>query len=133
VAALVAGGLALLAAPVAVVARRRRRVALMEPPALAELRRALSRSGRPAPPGLTLRRVEQLVAGSPAAGDYVRALSLERYGVGAAPPTPAQRRALRRELGRGLGVRGRLRALWALPPRAREVADALSPRRPRAS
>ena len=31
-------------------------------------------------------------------------------------PSPGGRRALRRELGSGSGPRGRLRALWALPP-----------------
>jgi len=31
-------------------------------------------------------------------------------------PSPAGRRALRSQLGSGLGVLGRLRALWALPP-----------------
>jgi len=34
-----------------------------------------------------------------------------------AAPTPAQRRALIAGLGDGLGARGELRALWALPPR----------------
>jgi hypothetical protein len=33
------------------------------------------------------------------------------------PPTRAQRRGLRTELGRGGGLLGRLRAWWALPPR----------------
>ena len=35
-----------------------------------------------------------------------------------AAPTPAQRRGLRSELARGMGLVGRLRAWWALPPRA---------------
>jgi hypothetical protein len=41
------------------------------------------------------------------------------------------RAALRRELGAGLGLRGRLTSLWALPPQPREVLDALRPRRRR--
>ena len=48
----------------------------------------------------------------------MRALVAARYGYGAQRPTPAQRAALRRELASGLGVRGQLRAWWALPPRA---------------
>ena len=51
------------------------------------------------------------------ASDYVRALADARYGYGTAGPTRAQRAALRRELGAGLGRRGRLRAWWALPPK----------------
>jgi protein-glutamine gamma-glutamyltransferase len=47
----------------------------------------------------------------------VRTLRLSRYGGAGGAPTMGQRRALRRELGRGLGFIGRIRALWALPPR----------------
>jgi hypothetical protein len=39
-----------------------------------------------------------------------------RYGHGGQMPTRLQRRALRRELGAGLGLRGRIRGFWALPP-----------------
>ena len=49
----------------------------------------------------------------------MRALRLARYGGRATVPDRAQRRALRRELGLGLGPLGRLRALRALPPRLR--------------
>jgi hypothetical protein len=83
---------------------------------LAELERALSRSGRPLPPGATLAQIEHNFRSAPAAAAYVRALRLARYGSGAEPPTVAGRRALRARLAEGLGVTGRARALWALPP-----------------
>ena len=47
----------------------------------------------------------------------VRALRLSRYGGSPEAPSRAGRAALRRELGDGLGLLGRLRAWWALPPR----------------
>jgi transglutaminase-like putative cysteine protease len=83
---------------------------------LAELLRALRRSGRAPPPQLTLDALAERLAGTPAQG-YVRTLADARYGYGRARPTRAQRAALRHELGAGLGRRGRLRAWWALPPR----------------
>ena len=61
--------------------------------------------------------LERRLHGSPDAEAYVRTLRVSRYGGGAGTPNAAQRRALRRELGRGLGFIGRIRALWALPPR----------------
>ncbi|MFZ1992741.1 MAG: hypothetical protein WAU75_01425, partial [Solirubrobacteraceae bacterium] len=84
---------------------------------LAELERALARTGRPLRDGITLIGLERRLHSSPEAEAYVRALRLSRYGGAAGAPNPAQRRALRRELGRGLGFIGRIRALWALPPR----------------
>jgi protein-glutamine gamma-glutamyltransferase len=87
--------------------------------AIAELESALRRSGRPAPTGTTLRQLEQRIGGEPDAIAYLRALSAGRYGPAATVPTAAQRRALRRALAQGLGFTGRLRALWALPPRPR--------------
>jgi transglutaminase-like putative cysteine protease len=98
--------------------RRRRRVG--EPEAgldgeLAELHRALRRSGRPAPAPMTLDALALRLDGTPAQA-YVRTLADARYGYGERRPTRAERAALRRELGAGLGVRGRLRAWWALPP-----------------
>jgi transglutaminase-like putative cysteine protease len=83
---------------------------------LAELLRALQRSGRSPPPQLTLDALAGRLAGTPAQ-DYVHTLAAARYGYGRARPTRAQRAALRRELGAGLGRRGRLRAWWALPPK----------------
>ena len=112
--------LALMAATVALVLHRRRRRARAAAGAaadedLAELHRALRRSGRAAPPQMTLQALAVRLDGTPAQG-YVRALAAARYGYGSGAPTAAQRAALRRELGAGLGLRGRLRAWWALPP-----------------
>ncbi len=84
---------------------------------LGELERALARTGRPLPGGATLVSLETRFHGSPDAAAYVRALRLERYGRPAGAPTSSGRRAVRSELASGLGVAGRLRALWALPPR----------------
>lgn len=86
---------------------------------LAELRQAMARTGRPLSDEVTLAQLERRFADSPAAVDYVRSLRLARYGAVEQPPTAAQRRALRRQLAFGLGAAGRLRALWALPPRLR--------------
>jgi hypothetical protein len=46
----------------------------------------------------------------------VRSVRSARYGFGAPAPSRHQRRALRRELSSGLGLRGRVRGFWALPP-----------------
>jgi transglutaminase-like putative cysteine protease len=111
------GALVLLAALLAVVLRRRRRGdGGGEQDELAELRRALRRSGRPPEPQLTLASLAHRLDGTPAEG-YVRTLAAARYGYAAARPSRDQRAALRRELAAGLGLRGRLRAWWALPPR----------------
>ncbi len=91
-------------------------------PELAELQRALHRSGRTPAGGTTLTRLEALLGGArdPGAGGYLRAVRGQRFGGEGAPgPTVAERRALRRRLGDGLGLRGRLLAWWALPPRVR--------------
>ena len=84
---------------------------------LSELERALARTGRPLHDGITLAGLERRLHSAPDAEAYVRTLRLSRYGGDRGTPTAAQRRALRRELGRGLGFIGRVRALWALPPR----------------
>ena len=114
-------GLLVVALALWVVARvrRRRRRARIAPRdrAIAELEAALRRAGRPLAPGTTLRQLEQRLGATSEATEYLRALSASRYGTGAVAPTPAQRRALRRALAQGLGPVGRLRALWALPPR----------------
>ena len=88
---------------------------------VAELERALVRSGRPMTPGLTLAELEHALRDVPGASGYIRALRLARFGPGHVPPTPAQRRALRRRLARGLGPLGRARILLTLPPRRRGV------------
>jgi protein-glutamine gamma-glutamyltransferase len=114
--ALIAALLALGAAWLAVRMRRR-----SSPPSgdqlLAELERALRRSGRPIADGVTLAALEQRFGSSPGAAGYVRAIRLDRYGKTGGRPTSAQRQALRAQLAAGLGLAGRLRALWALPPR----------------
>jgi transglutaminase-like putative cysteine protease len=91
------------------------------PPAavmLDELERALRRTRRNPPSGTTLSALEKGFARSPAAAGYVRAVRELRYGGRPVAPTSAQRRGLRIELARGGGLAGRLRAWWALPPRA---------------
>jgi MYXO-CTERM domain-containing protein len=111
--AYVAGALALLGLAAAGVRRRRRGAR----PALSELERALHRTRRDPGPGTTLRSLELRFSATPAAAGYVRALREARYRDRDAHPTRAQRRGLRSELARGGGIRGRLRAWWALPPR----------------
>jgi protein-glutamine gamma-glutamyltransferase len=81
-----------------------------------ELERALMRTRRPLADGVTLSVLEHRLSTSPGAAAYVRTLSLSRYGGSDRVPSRAERRALRRELARGLGLSGRFRALWALPP-----------------
>ena len=99
--------------------RRRRRAGAPEAAiVVAELERALRRARRHPGPGTTLRALEERFARSPAAAGYVRAVRDLRYGGRPAAPTAAQRRGLRAELARGMGMTGRLRAWWALPPRA---------------
>jgi transglutaminase-like putative cysteine protease len=84
---------------------------------LSELERALARTGRPAGPGMTLAALEHRFRNSEGAAGYVRALRLVRYGGARLGPSARGRRALRVQLRQGLGFTGRLRALWALPPR----------------
>jgi transglutaminase-like putative cysteine protease len=98
--------------------RRRRAGAPQAAVAIAELERALRRTRRHPGPGTTLHSLEERFARSPAAAGYVRAVRDLRYGGRPASPTAAQRRGLRAELARGMGLAGRLRAWWALPPRA---------------
>ncbi len=97
--------------------RREREQPQSDDPEIAELERALRRTGRELPPDLTLATLEQRLGATDAACGYLRALSRRRYGPGGPAPTPEERSALRRELAAGLGRMGRLRALWALPPR----------------
>ncbi len=98
-----------------------------------ELERGLSRTGRSVGVPATLAQLEERLRRSRQAGEYVRVLRLARFADAQALPTPAQRRALRRELAFGLGPLGRVWALWALPPRRRRRAPAPHARvRPRA-
>lgn len=84
-----------------------------------ELELALARSGRPLSGGVTLAALERRFRSSPAAAAYIREVRLSRFAGRAEPPSQRGRRALRANLSAGLGPVGRLRALWALPPRIR--------------
>src|SRR4051794_11810298 len=113
----IGGVLALLLLAGTVVLHRRGRLpggALA--PEVAELQRALHRTGRTPEPATTLSALERTLGGSDAAIGYLRAVRAHRYGGAPAGPTRAHRRALRAELASGLGLGGRLRAWWALPP-----------------
>ncbi|MFL5821440.1 MAG: transglutaminaseTgpA domain-containing protein [Solirubrobacteraceae bacterium] len=112
-----AGALAALAVAAASLVSGRRRPLAGRDPALDELERALRRAGQPAAPGTTLQALERRFAGHPGAA-YLGALRAVRFGYGEPRPSAAQRRSLRRALGRGRGLAGRARALWALPPHA---------------
>ena len=69
------------------------------------------------PTGTTLIALERRFGGASSADSYLGTLRAARYGTSTGTPTAVQRRAFRRELGEGLGWRGRVRAWWALPPR----------------
>jgi transglutaminase-like putative cysteine protease len=116
IAGLVVLALVLLAVAFAAVLHYRRRSPLSP---LNELERALHRARRAPAPGATLQALERAFVASPAAAAYVRALREQRYAKRRelAGPTGAQRRGLRAELARGGGLRARLRAWWALPPK----------------
>jgi transglutaminase-like putative cysteine protease len=92
-----------------------------EPPSsdelLAELERALRRTGFILTPATTLAELERRFRRSTDAAAYVRAVGRARYAGGGEPPTAEQRRALRAQLAERRGTFGRLWALWALPPR----------------
>jgi protein-glutamine gamma-glutamyltransferase len=116
-------GLALLHATVPFV-RRRRRCCSLSAPALAaaqlrELVDALRHLGWPIAGGTTLCELERRLGSraKPAVAGYVAKLSAVRYGAdGAAAPTLAQRRRVRRDLSSGGGLGARLRSLLAIPP-----------------
>jgi hypothetical protein len=92
-----------------------------EPPSsdelLAELERALRRSSVTLTPATTLAELERRFRRSTEAAQYVRAVGQARYADVSEPPSATQRHALRAQLAEGRGAFGRLRALWALPPR----------------
>jgi hypothetical protein len=95
---------------------------------LAELERALARSGRPISTGVTLAELERRFRTSPDAAAYIHAIRMARFAGDVGAPTTDQRRALREQLRAGLGISGILRALWALPPRWRIPAVGRRPR-----
>ena len=113
------GAVSLIAAIVLAVwlFRRHRRFVAAGWGPVSELERALRRARWTTSPASTLSQVEGVLARDAAAARYVRTLREQRYGGRTAAPDGAGRRALRAELGRGQGLRGRLRAWWALPPR----------------
>jgi transglutaminase-like putative cysteine protease len=82
-----------------------------------ELEQALARAGRPLHGGVTLQALEQRFGASPEAAGYLRTLRRARFAGARELPNRSQRRALRAQLAAGLGLRGMLRAWWALPPR----------------
>jgi transglutaminase-like putative cysteine protease len=106
-----------LAALLAFAVRRRGRAAPPGGPELAELVRALRRTGRAPAPHVTLRSLELVLDTDEGGSLYLRALREQRFGGHAPGPTAVDRRALRRSLAAGLGFGGRLRSWWALPPR----------------
>jgi len=88
---------------------------------LAELERALRALGWSLPAGTTLLELERRLGriAGPTAAAYAARLRSGRYARAAAPapaPGTGTRRALRRELTAGAGMRGRVRGLIALPP-----------------
>jgi protein-glutamine gamma-glutamyltransferase len=85
---------------------------------VAELVRAYARSGRPLSQSATLAGLERRLGPDwPQAAAYVRGLRLARFAPGRHGHSLRQRRALRAALGEGLGLTGKARAWWALPPR----------------
>ena len=92
---------------------------------LAELERALSRSGRPISDGVTLAALERRFRTSPeAAALRARAAHGALRRRRRSCRRSRQRRALRAQLRAGLGLGGALRALWALPPRPKRRSRA---------
>jgi transglutaminase-like putative cysteine protease len=86
---------------------------------LAELRGALARLGWNVPATTTLLSLERRLerAAGPVSARYAAALRAHRFSPGSpAPPRAAERRALRRELTAGGGLRARLIGLRAIPP-----------------
>jgi transglutaminase-like putative cysteine protease len=86
---------------------------------LRELDRALATLGEPLPPGTTLRGARELLDkfAGPAAARYTAGLEARRYrDPGAAPPSVAERRALRHALLRAMGPGSALRVFRAVPP-----------------
>jgi hypothetical protein len=119
----VALALVLIAGGIAVASRAIRYRSL--PPAAAaearlrELEAALVRLRSWTVGGTTLLALEHRLgsAAGPAAAGYAAKLRAARYGPrDPGQPTAAERRAMRRDLTGGLGVRARLRGLLAIPP-----------------
>ena len=73
---------------------------------------------------MTLTQLERCSAGARPRGATCGPFAPSGSALGGDGPTPEQRRALRRELASGLGLRGRMRAWWALPPSPCAAVDA---------
>jgi transglutaminase-like putative cysteine protease len=118
-------GLALVCAAAGIgLAARATRDRSLSPPAAAEARlreleAALARLRSWSAGGTTLLALERRLASvaGPAAAGYAAKLRAARYAPGdPSQPTTAERRAMRRELTSGLGLRARLRGFLAIPP-----------------
>jgi len=84
-----------------------------------ELELAFARLGEPLRSGITLTELQVRVRGAPTLVGYIGALRDARYSSSGVPPANvvvSGRRALRRWLTRGEGIRARLLALLAVPP-----------------
>jgi transglutaminase-like putative cysteine protease len=122
--AVLAGLLAGISAALAMLARRRRGRRVTSAEALAEaqaleLQTAVAQLLRPPLHGNTLRVLENRLrnAAGPRAGAYAARLQDCRFGSEpTAPPGRAERRAVRRALGAGGGLKARLRAWRLIPP-----------------
>ena len=91
-----------------------------EDPEIAELERALWRTGPRRCPRTSRWQTWNAGWGRPRRRrDTCARCPRAATGPAVPPPSAAERSALRRELAAGLGRLGRLRALWALPPRPR--------------
>jgi transglutaminase-like putative cysteine protease len=86
-----------------------------------EIERAFARCGRPLGAELTLTALAARLSDAPDAAAYLQSLADARYGALESRPPAGGRAALRGWLARGAGPAGRLRALWALPPRRTAV------------
>jgi transglutaminase-like putative cysteine protease len=126
----VLGSLAILAVALAGVRRWWRRRIDAEDLAHAQLREVASAVERVrfwGPPGATLLRLERWLASEvgPGSAAYVAQIRAAQYAPGDNPPPGMSlRRALRRELGSGRGLRRRLRSLLAIPPGGPAALDA---------
>jgi transglutaminase-like putative cysteine protease len=99
--------------------RRPRSAAELAAAQAAELQEAVRRLRGPLPAGTTLQGLARRLRSQPLAAAYAERLSSYRYGSATAqPPGAAERRGVRRALGSGGGLRGRLRAWIAMPPGA---------------
>jgi hypothetical protein len=126
--------LATVGAGIALARRRRGSAGLSGPDALLfEVETAIARVRSWNVRGSTLLALERRLEAEagPGAAAYLADLRAMRYGAGGqAPPAARQRGILRRELAKGLGLGGRIRALAAIPPWGRARRACKPPFRP---